>query len=386
MKKYEFEIRNQEVLEPLDKKTKDRINRLSAQQIIELGDKYIKSLTCDFDERCSRLILSKASNPSDQRELLHAITKSFDHLYIGLNGYYKREIPQYFEDWDNALAFGEIITSEQEAQPSIVPVQEAESIPQLLDEEGMLKHWMSMCMNQLSAAVNDATNRAQDITKEIKGMRDGSITRLLKRVEELESEKNAKDARCKALVEEVNRLQSWYDDWQHLRNKIAYELYAGSDILEAGGIDDPSIMADAIETYMDSWQLQKENEELRAKQEAWRESDEYKAERSNWEKTTKQSIDVKDLKKRLLNHAKTFTSSNSNLLHSIVLNLNEILRATAWEQVAPGIVEEVMAVVSAKEKPIIRPEKMEVGTLNANQVNDIHGNENVILDKDGSEG
>ena len=69
-----------------------------------------------------------------------------------------------------------------------------------------------------------------------------------------------------------------------------------------------------------------------------------------------------------------------------MLSLNEILRATAWEQVAPGIVEEVMAVVAAKEKHIIKPEKMEVGTLNAETVNDINHNDNVYLDKDGSKG
>jgi hypothetical protein len=376
------------MIEPLDKKTTDRIERLSPQQIVELDPKYIKTLTCDFDERCSRLILSKVTNISNQKKLLDAIKQGFDYCYMDFNGYYERdiEIPSYFEEWDDALAFGETITAEEKkGLPSQVPVQQAVSIPQLLDEEGMLKHWMSMCMNQLSAAVNDATSRAQDITKEIKSMRDGSITRLMKRVEELEAEKNASDARCKELVEKVNRLQSWYDDWQHLCNKIAAE-YDSADILEAGGIDDPSIMADAIETYMDSWQLQRENEELRAKQEAWRESDEYKAERSNWEKANKQRIDVKDLKERLLKHAKTFTSNNSNLLHSIVLNLNEILRATAWEQVAPGIVEEVMAVVSAKEKPVIRPEKMEVNTLNAETVNDINHNDNVYIGKDGSKG
>ena len=375
------------MIEPLDKKTIDRIERLSLQQIVELDPKYIKALTCNFDERYSRLILSKVTNISDQKILLETIRQGFDYSYMDINGYYERDIPPYFEEWDNALAFGEKITiGEENALPSQVPVKQAASIPQLLEEESMLKHWMSMCMNQLSTAVNDATSRAQDITKEIKDMRDGSITRLLKRVEELEEEKNKKDARCKELVEEVNRLQSWYDDWQHLRNKIAIELYAGTDILEAGGIDDPSIMADAIETYMDSWQLQRENEELRAKQEAWRESDEYKAERSNWEKDNKQRIDVKDLKERLLKHAGTFTSSNSNVLHSIVLNLNEILHATAWEQVAPGILEEVMAVVAAKEKPFIKTEKMEVGTLHAEAVNDINHNDKVYLDKDGSKG
>ena len=373
--------------EPLDKKTTDRIERLSPQQIVELEPKYIKALTCDFDERYARLILSKVTNISDQRLLLDAIRNGFDYHYIDFNGNYERDIPPYFEEWDNALAFGETITAgEENTLPSQVPIQQAASIPQLLEEEGMLKHWMNMCVNQLSAAVDVTISRAQGISLEVKSMRDGSITRLMERVKELEAEKKSSDDRCKELIKENNRLQSWYDDWQNMRNQIVNELYSETDILEAGGIDDPSIMAEAIEAYLDSWQLQKENEDLRAKQEAWRESDEYKAERSNWEKANKQRIDVKDLKERLLKHAKTFTSSNSNLLHSIVLNLNEILRATAWEQVAPGIVEEVMAVVAAKEKPIIRPERMEVDTLNAETVNDINHNDNVYLDKDGGKG
>ena len=376
--------------ELLDKKTIDRIERLSPQQIVELKPQYIKALTCDFDERYSRLILSKGTNISHQQILLDVIRKGFDYIYTDFNGYYERAIPPYFEEWDNALAFGETITAgEENTLPSQVPIQQAASIPQLLEEEGMLKHWMSMCVNQLSAAVDDATSKAQDITNEIKSMRDGSITRLMKRVKELEAEKNASDARCKELVKAVNQLQAWYDDWQHLRDKITAEMYAeydSADIAEAGGIDDPSIMSEAIETYLDNWQLQKENEELRTKQEAWRESEEYKAERSNWEKATQQRIDVKDLKERLLKHAKTFTSSNSNVLHSIVLNLNEILRATAWEQVAPGIMEEVMAVVSAKERPVIKTEKMEVETLNAEAVNDINNNDNVYLDRNGSKG
>ena len=61
----------------LDKKTLDRINRLSCQQILELKVKYIKMLTCDFDERYARLVVSKGSTSKQQKEMLDVIEKSF---------------------------------------------------------------------------------------------------------------------------------------------------------------------------------------------------------------------------------------------------------------------------------------------------------------------
>ena len=106
--------------EPLDKKTIDRIERLSLQQIVALESKYFKVLTCDFDERYARLILSKVTDIGDQRKLLDAIRKGFDYCYIDFNSFnYERELPSYFEDWDNALAFGDVFLQDQPVERSL---------------------------------------------------------------------------------------------------------------------------------------------------------------------------------------------------------------------------------------------------------------------------
>lgn len=341
---------------PLDRKAIERINRLSGQQIEGLEPKYIKTLTCDFDEHYARLVISKGTILIEQRRLLDAIYDSFKTLYLDYDQFGEefmtRDFPEYFNEWDNALAFGELISSEPEfTEPAKIPIQPAASIPQLLNEEGMLKHWMSMSMNQLSAAINDVISNAQGVTEQIKGMRDGSITRLLKRVKAINEELKNCQAQCEKLEEENHRLQSWFDDWQQLRQKVANEMYDASDIAEVSGVEDPSVMADAIDAIMSGYTLQKENEELRAKQEAWRESEEYKAERRKWESETQKRIDIMELKARLLKHAETYTPTESERIRSFVLNLNEILRATAWESISTTILEEVMNVVRKNEVP-----------------------------------
>lgn len=376
---------------PLDAKTLERINRLSCQQIEGLEPKHIKVLTRDFNERYVRHVISKGTTPSDQRRLLDAIVKGFRQLNLDYdtfgNEYLTCEPPAYLEDLDSALAFGELVTPEADLlPPGDVPIQPAMSIQELLDEEGMLKHWMSMTMNQLSATVNKAVGSAQSISAEIKKMRDGSITRLLKQVEATEERCQLLQDANQRLQGENRRLQTWYDDWQRMRRQVVGELYDERDVAEAGGMDDPSAMTIVIDAIMNVYGLQKENEELHAKQEAWRESEEYKAERSKWEKKSAQSIHVNDIKERLLRYAETYSSNESERLRYLVQSLNEILRATAWEQVAPSILSEVMANVSAKEKTEIKPEKMIVGTLKADAVNDIHHNENVKLADDGGKG
>lgn len=174
---------------------------------------------------------------------------------------------------------------------------------------------------------------------------------LNEQVRKLQEELKISQAQCETLEMENRRFQLWYNDWQQLRQKIANEMYDSVDVAEAGGMDDPSVMAEAIGVIMSGYTLQKENEELRAKQEAWRESDEYKAERRKWESETQQRIDIMDLKARLLKHAETYSLNESERIRSLVLNLNEILRATAWESISTTILEEVMKVVRKKEIP-----------------------------------
>ena len=361
----------------LDKKTLDRINRLSCQQIMDLRDKYIKMLTCDFDERYARLVVSKGSTSKQQKEMLDVIEKSFYNSYTGYDSYgdeiLTRNVPSYFEEWECSFAFDELITPEADIpQPDQIAIKPAESIPQLLEEEGLLRRWMDESANRFLGEINDAIykahNNAQMITNQFSVMRNGSITRLLKRIKEIEDKLNESEEQKQKLIEENSRLNSWYADWQHLRQLTA-QNYNSSDIAEIGDIDDPTVMTDAIDSIMSKYTLQKENEELRAKQEAWRESEEYKAERTKWEKANKQRIDVQEFKKKLLRHAATYAANESEKIRSLVLNLNEILRATAWENVSATILEEALSVIRKNEMPQVAGDLV----LNKHVANEVNG-------------
>ena len=361
----------------LDKKTLDRINRLSCQQIIDLQPKYLKALTCDFDERYVRLVVSKGSTPADQRILLDALIEGFKDInteYDGFgNSYMSCSIPEFFIEWDSAIAFEELITADSNMpQPAQIAIQQAESIPQLLDEEGQLRRWMDESANRFLSEINDVIKRAhfnaQIITNQFSEMRNGSINRLLGRIKDMEDKLRDSEEQKQKLIEENSRLNSWYVDWQRLRQLTALN-YNPSDIAEIGDIDDPTVMTDAIEAIMSKYTLQKENEELRAKQEAWRESEEYKAERTKWERANKQRIDVQEFKKKLLRHAATYTASESEKIRSLVLNLNEILRATAWENVSATILEEALSVIRKNEMPQVAGDFV----LNKHVANEVNG-------------
>lgn len=361
----------------LDKKTLERINRLSCQQIIDLQPKYINSLTCGFDERYARLVVAKGSSINEQRELLYAIIAS--HKYVNTEyddfggSYISGDTPAYFEEWDISLAFNELITSDSDMTlPEQLVIQQAESIPQLIEEEGQLRRWMDESVNRLLEEIHHAISRANsqalDITSQFKDMRDGSISRLLERVKDVEEKLQDCEMQKQKIEEENHRLKSWYEDWQRLRQEIIQNNNA-VDIAEIDAIDDPKLMTDAIDAIMSKYTLQKENEELRAKQEAWRESEEYKAERTKWEKANKQRIDVQDFKNKLLRHAATYTVNESEKIRSLVLNLNEILRATAWEAVSPTILEEALNVIRKNEIPQVAGDFV----LNKHVANEVNG-------------
>jgi hypothetical protein len=361
----------------LDKKTLDRINRLSCQQIMDLSPRFIKVLTCDFDERYARLVVSKGSTSEEQNNMLDVIKNCFYESYKERDvfGYetLPRDYPSYFEEWECAFAFDELITPEPDMpQPSQIVIQQAESIPQLLEEEGQLRRWMDESANRFLSEINDVIKRAhfnaQIITNQFSEMRNGSINRLLGRIKDMEDKLRDSEEQKQKLIEENSRLNSWYVDWQRLRQLTALN-YNPSDIAEIGDIDDPTVMTDAIEAIMSKYTLQKENEELRAKQEAWRESEEYKAERTKWERANKQRIDVQEFKKKLLRHAATYTASESEKIRSLVLNLNEILRATAWENVSATILEEALSVIRKNEMPQVAGDFV----LNKHVANEVNG-------------
>ena len=342
----------------LDKKTLDRINRLSCQQIMNLQPRYIKILTCDFDERYARLVVSKGSTIEEQKKMLDFIQDSFDKLFQGLDAYgdtiLTRDYPSYFEEWECAFAFDELVTPDSDMSLPAEVSKQAKSMAQLLAEQESLRQWIDYSSDRFVDEVNELICKvhsdAQVITDQFKELRDGSITRLLEHINDIEHKLSDSEEQRQILMEENCRLNSWYADWQRLRQLTALN-YDPNYIAEIGYIDDPTVMTDAIEAIMSKYTLQKENEELRAKQEAWRESEEYKAERTKWEKANKQRIDVQEFKKKLLRHAATYAANESEKIRSLVLNLNEILRATAWENVSATILEEALSVIRKNEMP-----------------------------------
>lgn len=185
-------------------------------------------------------------------------------------------------------------------------------------------------------------------------------------------------------MEDENRqLRSWYNDWQRIRNEVASEVFDPRDIAEAGRVDDPSVMAEAIEAVMSNFSLQKENEALRARQEEWRESEEYKAERSRWEKTNKQRIDVQELKEKLLAYAKTYTCASSEQLRYVVQTLNEILRGTPWDAVSGTIVKEAMEALHKNEKTTVAGDLVMGNKSVGNEVNGVaSGATGIEINKD----
>ncbi len=200
-------------------------------------------------------------------------------------------------------------------------------------------------------------------------------------MEEMAKQLEASKIRCTQLEEVNHRLESWFESWQHLRDDVAQAIYDPNDIAAAGGVDDPSVMENVLSAIMSNYELEKENERLRAQQEAWRESEEYQIERNKWEKTSKQRIDVQDFRRRLLEYAKTYTESTSEQLRYFVQVLNEILRKTPWDAVSDNIVVEALAMV--QRRPTVEGDYI-MGNKNiANQVNGVaDGATGIIVNKD----
>ena len=310
-----------------DAKTVERIKRLSPQQITDLEPRHIKKLTHDFEEQYARMIVEKVSSPQDQAQLLYVLKKTFNDLYYEgeWNGEYQysRDYPTYFDRWDTeitldgGIAPGELMPWETEVAP-------APTLTEMLGEEGHLATWMNLITKDLVDSQRKAREDAESILSQVKSLRDGSLARLQKKLEEMQSE-NA------ALREELAELRRWREEWEELRRSVVI-VYDDEDIVsEIGGLSDRDLMEEMLEAVCFGRELAAENKRLRQSQEAWRESPEYKDEKEKWEKIGRKSIRVEDMKNLLLGYVQSSYMGSGESLEHWVNTLCAILRGTAWD-------------------------------------------------------
>ena len=372
--------------EPLDAKDVARIQRLSGQQIVEMEARHLMRLTHDFDERYARLVVEKGNNSIDQGKLLKALKDAFDNIHItdwwNNDPQYDKTPPSYFSEWDFQIAIDGSIVREHESILQI-EIPSAPTLSEMLAEEGLLKEWLREANHSLESALCVAKENAEEVFTQIKTLRDGSLTRMQEKLSEAEKQ-------METMHLELTKLRKWHEEWELLRQSIL-ESYDPADVAEAGGLDDPTAMADAVESIMDAYQSEKklmeENDRLRESQEKWRESSEYLAEKQKWENVSRQSIKVEVIKKGLLAVAKGYMG-NGEMLYNLTLQLNQMLKGTAWETVSSSILDEVKTTFenSKPHNPTnIFPKQMNVDTLKAEQVNDIHDNDKVNFGTNGSE-
>ncbi len=106
-------------------------------------------------------------------------------------------------------------------------------------------------------AIADLKQLVRQREKDIAYLCDREKIALLDKANAIKAMEKERDA----LTQRNNQLEKWYDDWQKLRDTIASQ-YDKSDIEEAGGMDDITVMADTIEAilYKDSREKQLRNE------------------------------------------------------------------------------------------------------------------------------
>lgn len=333
---------------PLDPKDVARIQRLSVQQIEQMEARHIARLTHDFDERYARMIVEKGNSPAEEKKLLAALRKAFDTMHIQEwdfgEAIYDQKIPAYFGEWDFKIAIDGRISAGEDAQlPSEVNPTSALTLSEMLSEEGMLKDWLDDSTHKLTEQLRGAKEDAEGMLQQIKALHDGSLKRMQKKLENMQSKLTEAEATNRALRGDLDDMIKWRKDWENIKQSVL-QAYDPADVAEAGGLSDPEAMEIVVEAIMDGCQsekkLKEENEQLRETQEKWRESPEYLAEKQKWEKSKQQSIEVAEIKNKMLEYAKTFTDGER--LRNFVLNFNGLLEGTAWVTESAGILTEAL--------------------------------------------
>ncbi len=335
---------------PLDLKDVARIQRLSGQQIEQMEAQHIARLTHDFDERYARMIVEKGNSPAEEQMLLAALEKAFDAIHI--TGWWKdeadydKDVPSYFGEWDFKIAIdGSITVGEDALLPSKVNPTPAPTLSEMLTEEGMLTDWMNESTRKFTEQLHEAKEHAEGMLEQIKALRDGSLTRMQKKLETMQSKLDEAEATNRALRGDLNDMIKWRTDWEEMKQAVL-RAYDPADIAEAGGLSDPEAMEIAVEAIMEGYQsekkLKEENEHLKEQQTKWRESDEYLEEKKKWEKAKNQRIEASKLRDTFVKYAGIY-KGDEQTLQNMVLYFAHELRGTAWEAVEGDLLGEMTA-------------------------------------------
>lgn len=210
-----------------------------------------------------------------------------------------------------------------------------------LDEELPTKQQSQVYLQQSRGEIQSAFATLQDMIVRHFGhvdiLNNDTVESLTRKLEQKESE-------CKKLVELIEEYASIAEQ---LRDIISYnnktidklnrEIERQQKIIQklkknAGSREEAKLRA--------------ENERLRQEQEAWRERPEYKAEIAKYEKASKHNISVKQLKEGLYGIVNTY--GNEEQLTNFILRLNQMLKNTAWDAEANGILNEALAMQAQK--------------------------------------
>lgn len=218
--------------------------------------------------------------------------------------------------------------------------------PQEWTEAGLnVSQTLLACTKQMKDTFVLLQNLSQEGQNQLKALKNGSLTTLRNQYQEISTKYNQ-------LLEEKTKLDSWYADWQALRDMVKRECYDSNDVNECGGLDDPSLMLDTVQAILENRviekQLRKENEELRKRQEAWRESPEYKVEISELNAS---SISIEQIKSGLFAQAKTF--SDKDAYFNFLLRFSQTLSQTVWQRVATEVLDEALSYFKNPEQILI---------------------------------
>lgn len=201
------------------------------------------------------------------------------------------------------------------------------------------------CAKQMKDSLSMLEALSQKGQTQLTTLQNGLIDTMRVQYQEL-------SARYMELEEEKAILDQWYEDWQKLKQKVEIECYDSADVKECGGLDDPSLMRDAVEAILDNntseKKLKKENAELRSKLENWQNGPDYQSEIAKYKKEAKKKISIEEIAEGL----KNFARMSHDRMASMTLwgNLQIVLAGTVFSKNSMPILNEISAVLDQLEQ------------------------------------